>query len=491
MTIAFRSAVLGLTAACALATAQALAADATPEGAAKLTESLQKYLGKPAAGETSGMAVTPKGADYQVTFDLQRAFKPLAALGLGLDASPVEFALTDLGDGTWHIVSSSFPQITMRMPPNQTMDLHFEGVKTDGIFDTKTAIFRNLTQRTDKVSSKVSGGGSTQIQTYGPNRLDYSAENTGADAANVTLKQVSQNFSQEVDFMAPDKDGKPSGPAMHVSAKASSFEVGASIGALRATKMMELWAFFVAHPSLQAIADSQADLKALLRDSGPVLEKFSENFGISDLGIVSPAGTLGLKSMAAAFDIDGIGSGGSVGLSLKGTGLTLPARMIPAWGAGFVPSLVDLAPRLTGLNFSAAAREAVQDFDLHKSSILTGADTTKIAFLLAPGGSFKVTLPKGRVTSALLDITLDGAMDVTVPKASGKLNVHAKGVDAAIDALKAGMATDKSAAQAFGLLTVAKGLGKAEADGGMLWVVDLAQDGSTSVNGTPLAGPKP
>ena len=165
--------------------------------------------------------------------------------------------------------------------------------------------------------------------------------------------------------------------------------------------------------------------------------------------------------------------------------------MIPAWGAGFVPSLVDLAPRLTGLNFSAAAREAVQDFDLHKSSILTGADTTKIAFLLAPGGSFKVTLPKGRVTSALLDITLDGAMDVTVPKASGKLNVHAKGVDAAIDALKARMATDKSAAQAFGLLTVAKGLGKAEADGGMLWVVDLAQDGSTSVNGTPLAGPKP
>ena len=491
MTTAFRSAVLGLTAACALASAQALAAEASPEGAAKLIESLQKYVGKPAPGETSGMVVTPKGNDYVVTFDLQRAFKPLSALGLGLDASPVEFALTDLGDGTWHIVNSNFPQMTLRMPPSQIMELHFEGVKTDGIFDTKTAIFRNLTQSSDKVGSKVSGGGTTQTQAYGPNRLDYSAQNTGADAANVTLKQVSRNFSQDADVMAPDKDGKPSGPAVHVSAKASSFEVGASIGALRATKMMELWAFFVAHPSLLAITDSQADLKALLRDSGPLLEKFSESFGISDLSVVSPAGTLGLKAMGASLDVDGIGSGGSIGLSLKGTGLTLPAKMIPAWGAGFVPSLVDLAPRLTGLNFSAAAREAVQDFDLHKPAILNAADSTKIAFLLAPGGSFKVNLPPGRVTTPLLDIMLDGAMDVTVPKASGKLNVHAKGIDAAIEALKAGMATDKSAAQAFGMLTVAKGLGKAEAEGGMLWVVDLAQDGSTSVNGTLLAGPKP
>ena len=488
MTRHFRHTLVCLSAAAALATAPALAADATPEGAAKLIQTLQKYVGTPAAGEPSSVTVTPKGQDYQLVFDIQRLMKPLEVTGLRLDSTPMNFVLTEQADGTWRVVSDSYPHLNIHVPPDQVMDFSMEGYKSDGIFDPRTAAFRSGRHSMEKMTAKTTAPGVTQLQTYGPSRLELTGTAVGVDAVSVAFRQSGQNYVQEAAFAVPGKDGKPAAPAANLTIKAASFELGVSADAVRNTKIMELWAYFVAHPSMQAITDSQADLKALLRDCGPVFEKLTESFSASGVSVAGPTGTVSFKDAAFALDIGGISSSGTVGLSLKSTGLTIPPPMIPAWGPAFVPSLIDLAPRVTGLNFAAAAREAVEDFDLHKAIVLTGAETTKIAFLLAPGGSFKVSLPPGRLTSSLLDIQMDGELDVTVPKASGKLNVHAKGLDAALEALKAVMGSDKSAAQAFGGLTIAKALAKPDADGGLQWVLEMTPDGRRTVNGTPMGG---
>jgi hypothetical protein len=73
---------------------------------------------------------------------------------------------------------------------------------------------------------------------------------------------------------------------------------------------------------------------------------------------------------------------------------------------------------------------------------------------------------------------------VTGNKPSGKITITAKNFDNTVTAIKG--VTALATPQMLAGLTMAKGLGKAGADGATVWVVEYAVDGAIKLNGLPL-----
>jgi hypothetical protein len=70
---------------------------------------------------------------------------------------------------------------------------------------------------------------------------------------------------------------------------------------------------------------------------------------------------------------------------------------------------------------------------------------------------------------------------------TGTATIRMKGLDDVLAKVQAAATTDPNAQQAMGGLVAFKGFGKAEADGSMLWAVDMTQPGKVLVNGIDVS----
>ena len=101
-----------------LLASSALAQPATQQGADRLNQVFQTYLGQGA----QVVSVTANGDVYDLTIDAQ----PLIALGQDAGAlgsvTPLELQLIDHGDGTWGVSLDQAISIDLSMP--KALDLH-------------------------------------------------------------------------------------------------------------------------------------------------------------------------------------------------------------------------------------------------------------------------------------------------------------------------------------------------------------------------------
>ena len=480
-------AVFALLASTALVTppAWALAPAATPEGAQKLMETLQTYFGKPANGEPTSLSVTPSGNEYKVTLDPSRLMKPMESLGIKIDMKPYELSVADQGDGTWWFSSSGIPGFSMKGPNGVDQQVRITNAKSEGVFDAALGIMRSGTYSVEQVAAIATTPQGTQNSSYGP--LNYTMTGTarGSNAADMVMKGTLGEYSMDMNVLTTP--GKP-GPGTHIAIKLSKADIDAKISELHGRDALDLWAFFVAHPSKPAMAEAQADLKALLRKLLPVMQGLTETVTFKELSVDTPIGMTGAKDVGFGVDISGAVPNAHYNFSLKAASLVLPKAAVPAWAGGFVPTLVDFAPQISGMDFAAAAKEAVEDFTLNGDKIISDADAFKIVQAIAPSGSVKISLANTHIASALLDVHVDGEMNVGPAIQAGKASISATGVDAALEALKGAMGSDKNAAQAFGALSIAKGLGKPGAGGALVWAVEVTPDHKITVNGTAMGG---
>jgi hypothetical protein len=165
--------------------------------------------------------------------------------------------------------------------------------------------------------------------------------------------------------------------------------------------------------------------------------------------------------------------------------LSLPVALSPPAASDLTPSKIDLTATLKGIDFAAAANEAIADMRLGGAGpALSDGDAAKVARALLSAGPIEIELAPSHVVAPAVDADLQGALHWEVGKPSGEMTIRMRGFDRTMSAVKA-LGPD-AAAKAVPGLAMAKGLAKTESDGSLTWVVDLGPDRSIKVNGIPL-----
>ena len=228
---------------------------------------------------------------------------------------------------------------------------------------------------------------------------------------------------------------------------------------------------------------AQGDLKGLLRAGLPFTDALKESGSVSGLAVTTPIGVVSTRTLSAGIDATGLAATGRAVLALAMTDLAVPPGQLPPWSSGLVPKALDLNVAVDGFHAADAARETVDDIDLAKDVVITPDQKAAVGAKLWPGDG-TVTLAPSRLTTAMLDIKMDGKAAMGAQPA-GSVTVTATGLDKEIAALQAQAATDPGAGQVLGPLVLAKNLAKPNPDGSLTWLIEFGT-GPVKINGATL-----
>jgi hypothetical protein len=456
----------------------------TPEGAQKLSAVFAAFLGKPAAGAPPVVSVTSEGGHYTVAVSLGSFAAPLEQSGFSMDPVVVKYALTEQDDGTWHVAGLELPPIAAHSKDG-SVAYNFTNYAFDGIFDPTLATFKNAQAGVDKMTAQVQAP--ALQETIGSGSIHATLGATPAPNSAVSTVAHEEINDLSVAASVTPQPGKSPPDAKPVSFKLQLAKAVVDLGldGLSIRKVLDLWAFVVAHPTRPELAANEPAFKALLRALMPAEAKGSEKIEAQNIAIDAQQGSFGLTnakfSLAAAV---AQGPKGSVEYHLAMDGLALPPGLLPPPMRDLAPTAIDFGIRASGFDFAAGADEAINDMHFAGNGpVIAQADGAKILARMKGAAPLTVELLPSHVAAPQVDLTLEGQAHLEGVRPSGTLKVRARNFDKTVAALKA--AGPLASPQMIGLLALAKGLGKAEGDD-LTWVGEYGADGSIKINGLPL-----
>lgn len=476
-------------AAVAIPALSAAAAPATPEEAARLTALFERYVGHPAPGETGSVTVAPQGDGYAVTLDLKRATAGFASLGFTLDPYTTAMVLTPLPDGTWTVASRDSPPLVVHAGA-QTLTMAAATGAFEGLFDPKLRAFSSF--RSEQSGYTYAQSTPTLVQNRRVDRTVLTGIGAPAEGGTVSLGAHMALTGTAADVLftpgragaAPgDPPAPPTQPGTSLSYTTPTGTVDVALDRARMGGLLDLWAFFVAHPTHDAIVAAQDELKATLRAGLPFADGLREAAAFDTVAVTTPVGVVSMTSLAGGLDLAGLAAAGKATGALSVAELAVPTGQLPAWSAGLVPTGLDLHVAVDGFHAAEAAAAAVDDVDLRRDVVITPEQKDAVGRIFWPGGGSVALLPS-RLTTKVLDLRMEGQAALSA-KPGGRLTVRGKGLDAEIAALQALAGTDPAAGQVLGPLVMAKNLAKPDPDGGLVWVIEFG-DGPVTINGATL-----
>ena len=461
----------------------ALAQPATQQGADRLHQVFQTYLGQGA----QVVSVTANGDVYDLTIDAQ----PLIDLGqdagvLG-NVTPLDLQLTDHGDGTWGVMLDQAVAIDLSMP--QVLDLQekIANLSFTGTFDETlmaftqaNSAFSDLTLRETIYSPDVPP--QTIEMTLDAGSMQSTARAAAAGGTDFDASFTATGLTETM--ITPALDGQP---AMPVTIKAESLSQTLTGSQFMGAEMFQVISWFTSHADDAAMAADQAGLQAALSAAMPFFGTLQGTGTANMLSIDTPMGALGIEKLGYAVALNGAVSEGKFAQGFAISGLTLPAGLVPEWAAPLVPQSMTLDVQVTDFDPEAAMAVAL--------SALYGPDATttepefdaKLLAALLPKGTVTVGLNPGALTGADYQLTYEGAL-VAGPETelpTGHATITLSGVDALMAALQA--APDDMRAQAMMGFGMAQGMAKVEGDT-LIWEIDAATPGALTINGMALMG---
>ena len=468
----------------AMATPAFGAPAATQEQADKLKAVFERYLGRSIEGEPSKVTIVPEGTAYRMTYDYKQLGRPLESFGMTIDSVSQSVLLAPNDDGTWRVTSDAMPPMVFHFK-DQTITMSTSTYKFDGVFDPKLGVFTDQTATQDGSIYDQDAPAMLQHRRTGRSVLTETATSAGASGVNLDVRYALTDITAEMTGRSPPNAATGDAPPpFSLSYQLPKAGLGVRIDGLLATRLLDLWAFFVAHPSHDAIVAGQEELRGLLLAALPLPLSLKEDSAAEGLTAKTPLGDVTARSIAAGLELAGLPGTGTVNFSIAADGLGVPTTDLPAWMAGFLPTALDIRPSITGFHAEEAAKEAVADFDLNSADGFRPEQRDKIAHIFWPGDG-KLMLAPSRITSAVLDLKLEGEATLTAAP-SGRFTIAASGVDKAIALLQAAAGSDPTAAQALTGLVTAKNLAKPNPDGTLGWVIEAAGNNAVTINGVPL-----
>ena len=452
----------------------------TPEGAQKLSDVFATYLGRPVAGAPSPVTVTVEGAHYAAALDLANLAAPFSGAGFSIDPAIARYALTEQDDGTWRVAGDALPSISAHFK-DATIAYQFEGYRFEGIFDPTLPGFRSGETRLDKARAEVQATKVSEALAIGAAHATVAA----APAANGAVSLVAHNEIADVSAQvatASDAAATPVSASLQIPTTLADVKIdGAPI-----RKLLDLWAFVVAHPSRAEIAANEQAFKGLLRAAIPVDLKLAEKIEMKQIAVESPQGRLALASAKLGLAMsNAAGAKGASEYDFAMDGVTWPAGLLSPAFSDLAPTAFNIDVKLSGLEFGAGAEEAIADMHFDGDGpVISEADRAQISAKAGRTAPLTIDLLPSHVVAPQIDVVVEGQLHLEGARPSGVVKVRVRHFDKTVAALKA--LGPLASPQILGGLALARTLGKAEADDVLVWVGEYSPDGAMKVNGLPL-----
>ncbi len=468
----------------ATASAHALAA-ATPEEAARITASLQTYLGS----EPGVVTVAAQGDDYIVTLNPAPYIAKINQPGVKVTIDPVVLTVRPKGNGQWDVSQKGPYAFGWAAEGISTVEGKVAEQDWSGVFDEASAAFLTSTY-----SIKNFTINQTMVDPATKSKTDTATvyESWTGTSTATPRPDGSVDASGTVNIAgvisAAKTDAAPGAPPLNYSINNAKTDYVSTIKGFRSRAILDLVAWFVAHPSKELIVKDQQQLKDKVLAALPLWESLDTNATMADTTVATAIGSFVLPSATFGVGMNGVSKDGKLREAFGVTGLTIPPGIAPPWTDGLIPHTFKIDMTAQGVDLEAPVRLFVAQADLAKDPPIPPGSEPAYLAAFAPKNSINVSLAGGEIAAAGYAITYDGAFTVNFAGLpTGTATIRMKGLDDVIAKVQAAATTDPNAQQAMGGLVALKGFGKAEADGGMLWAVDMTQPGKVLVNGIDVS----
>ncbi len=468
----------------ALAAAFPAAADpVTPQGAQRLAEVFQTYLGSYAGLVT----VTPSGETYEVKVDPSHLISDLSAQGGSGSVTPMMLTLTDMGDGKWNVAQEGPFAVALDVPGIIKLDVSAENQTWSGVFDESLKAFEtskgeiiglSLTEALTQ-PGKPEMNVSYKIEKMS---VESSAKAGAAGGVDGTMQYAVSGLDET--FTLPPSPQMP-GP-MDVNIKVESYTADGKVAAVRTAEILDLWAWFVAHPDEAAVKAEFGAMKDKLRAALPIFDNMILTGTMSNLTGTTPFGSLSADTAAVAIDVNGIKADGKLREQVALSGLKLPTDLMPIWVPPLLPDALTLDVTVDSFNLAAPAQILLDE--MKPDEKLTPEVNTQLLQAFLPDGRVAVALGPSGVGSGMYDLSVTGNLSAgpAMPMPVGNALIEITGLDAVMDALQS--APPEVSQQAIPGIMMARGLAKPEGDDKYSWAIEMGEGGKVTVNGVDLSG---
>ncbi len=471
--------------------APAHAAPATQEEAQRLKTLFERYLGHPAADQSSAVAVVPDGENYKASLDVARLLAPLGSMGVIIaPTDPFSAVLTPDEAGNWHVTAGGFPPLSFAKA-DTAITFTVNGYRLDGVFDPKIETFKSATTSITGVAVHSTGASGTSDARSDVQETTLStAKDAGGGTVNASMSQIAKDYGYKFNLSIPGSAPDKAPTTIAFDAHAAGFASNIDAKNERLASLNDLWLFLVDHPNKKSLVANQGELKTRLKALLPFLSAVTGELKATDVVVNTSLGRFSAADLSERYAFAGDDKH-SVSTTLKAAGLVIPAGLVPAWASGLIPTAFDFTQDYGPFNFTSPLTTAIDDFDLSANPPLTDEQTNAITQEFASTTDMAFAIEPTTITTPLMTLKLQGEMRVvdSAPTGTGKIAVT--GLDKAIDQIRATGADDPEAAQAIGFLSAMKALAKADGPDSYTWAIATAPGGIMMVNGTPLNAATP
>ncbi|MDK4720810.1 hypothetical protein PH552_15805 [Rhizobium sp. CNPSo 3968] len=461
------------------------AAEVSEQGAKDLYGNLTYFLPDDIA-KSGAISVKPVGANYEVTYDLQKLLDKLNVSGFNISGlKPLMMLATPLDSGLWNIEGNNAMDVTARSEPGKGSDSEFRyalaSSTVKGVFDPALHYLRSMEMK----GQGLTFAAKTTDENKSVQKNDATAESisyalSSADSGEPGRLDIKMDGSLQSLYNKISSDDETLG---EIKIAAIDFNMGATKLPLKAVN--SLLQFVSEHKEEKTLSDKDSEaLKALVMNAMPIVGSFDESVAIKDIALATPLGNGGLQKMGYSFKIAGPADAMNADFGLSAEKLTLETGMVPEDYVAFIPDTADIQVQVPSLNFTALMN-VLKDTNFKEPDGNKAIDE-KLQKAMFPDGTVTINFPKISAVSGLYDVEASGSMRSWLTekdRVAMKMTVFARDLDKTIAAIQEAAKTKADLSQvSFGLM-MAKGFAKTDADGRSRWDIDLSDDGHVSVNG--------
>jgi hypothetical protein len=472
----------------AMATA-ARAADAPADaaGAKTIADFIAAYAGQAAV---PSVEVKQDGASYLVSIDIGAATSQLKSGGFAYDPARVNFRVFKQDDGQWRVELAQFPTLTGHMTDQdgQQMDIRVESEDLSQVWllDPKIDWLASSHGKSSKVAVTAHGPKVEEVIETRDIKIDAQTT-SGPQGLTMTAQEPIGHFNFAIDVDPKGVDPKTGGPAkpVHVSANGEQVEGTASLANFQPGPLLDTWRFAAAHPTRADYARDFAGLKTVLTGllADPVA--FDEKVKLAKLGVLTESGPISFDGAAIGVGATYAPGGSGITESFSAQSLKLPDGLVPPAYASLMPLAFDVSVKASGFDVAAAVQEWMADAKLDGTGpVLSPDDQKKVNMKLWAYRPVVVEIAPSHFVSPSYDVTIEGKIIIDKGSPTASVTLKAKNFDQTAEAIES--AAPDQAQQMTPVIAMAKGLGRAQPDGSLVWVYTLGADKVMKVNGLPL-----
>jgi hypothetical protein len=492
LNIGTRRWLLGTAALTLAAATPAFAGDlpASDAGSRTIADFVGAYLGKAAL---PSIKISSQGLSYLVSFDLGAATAALKPTGFTYDPAEVKFRVFQQDDGAWRIEQNGIPPLTghMKLPQGKgggKIDGRFElaNLNSTMVLDPKIGWLASSKGAADKFTIVESGPGIEEFIELTQLKFDAATKSSGAGLTTTINEPIAAvNIVVDVDPKKADADAKGPAKPVHISAKGEDGSAKIVLKDFQPAPLLDAWRFLTAHPERADYAKDVEGLKSVVNAVIADRLTISEDFSMAKLTFNTEGGPVAIEGGTGGVGIVSNGADSGFSEHVSARALKLPDGLIAPMYAAVIPTSFDIAFQATGFDIASASQEWFADAKLDGDGpVLSEEDRAKVSEKLTQSRPIVVDIKPSHIAAPSLDIALEGKVIIDKGKPSGTVTIRVRDFDKTAQAVQA--LGQEAQQKLVPMIAMAKGLGKQNPDGTMVWVGELGRDRVRKINGLPL-----